>query len=137
MMLISNLFKRRQPANYNEVTHLLVEGIDSGLTADCIYKKLYCYLFDGHLDAQECIELVSHLGEQIWTMEETNSVARRLGISTSCTSEEFWAAMHIQYYSIYQPLKDSNVSLDSLVYGRLADHYLKNNKLVTAYFDMI
>lgn len=136
--------------DYKVIAKIISEDIDNDKDDICIYKDVYKHIFDGHLQVEECESFINHLREKdkegsIWTLEESNSVAKRLDYDFAkkpYTKEEFRVAMHLQYYRLYYPLKESNITLESTVYGRLADFYFtsessKECDLIHEYFHMI
>ena len=125
--------------DYKEIARMLSENIDNNIDKECIYKKIYKYVFDKHLQQEECEELIS---TEIWTLEETNSVAKKLDydfLKKHYTCYEFRAMMHLVYYCIHQPLKESGNSIESTTYGRIANHLLEdmNYCLIDEYFKTI
>lgn len=134
--------------DYKEISQIIAEDIDACKCKHDIYKDVYKYVFDGHLHADECEEWIMSLAEgdrigKIWTLDETNNVAKRLDYDFSkkpYTKEEFRTAMHLAYYKNYFPLRESNVSLESTTYGRMADFYFTSSnsepcKIVNEFFE--
>lgn len=124
--------------DYKEISRIIAEDIDASKCAKCIYKDVYKYAYENHLQSEECENWISKDGA-VWSLEETNAVAKKLEYDFEkkpYTKDEFRMAMHLMYYQNYKPLKESNVTLESTAYGRLADHYLNSPCiLVDEYFN--
>lgn len=131
-----------------DIKKLIENGIDDGvnekklllLLADCInsectklesFERIYKEVYGSTLCDTFCIKLVDGMFDRDgkgkrWTLDQTNDIARKLGISFSdneYTQYEFWAAMHMMYYDYSLSLVESNVT-DPIIYGKLADNYL-------------
>lgn len=108
--------------------------IDSENSRVEIFEGLYKDIYGNHLCDDFCVEMVAHMkhgneGGQKWTLEETNSAARKVDITFSgkeedYTEREFWAAMHMMYYDYGNVLTESGVQADASLYAKLADAYL-------------
>lgn len=115
----------------DKVIKIMADGLRDKEPEKKVYEKLYREIYDGRLSDDCCIKLVESLYQgdekgQKWSIEDAKSVASHLDIDfdkTIYTLREFWAAMHIQYYDMYCPLKKSGVNLEPSAWGRLGDFY--------------
>ena len=114
-----------------KLAHLLAECIDAGCTKLETFESIYKEVYGTTLCDSFCIKLVDGMYDRDgrgkrWTLDQTNDIARKLGISFSdneYTQYEFWATMHMMYYDYSLSLVESNVT-DPIIYGKLADNYL-------------
>lgn len=130
--------------DFKMIAQVISEDTDKGYCKEMIYKDLYKKIYKNHLQYEECEEFIDSLQEKekkgsIWSIEETNSVAKKLEydfMRKSYSKDEFRTAMHLYYYELYYPLKESGVTLESTTYGRLADSYFDyDGKLIDCYFE--
>lgn len=126
-----------------KIIKLLSNGIKTGKTecelCEAIYREAY-----SHLSDVMCEELISKMSNEnrsgnIWSDEEVKNAAKRLDFDfeEKCyTPEELKAAMTMEYYNLYTPLKKSGVSLEPTGWARIGDYILTNNpkKLIDCYF---
>lgn len=125
-----------------KVISILVDGIRNVSTEKCTYIKLYHEIYGTELIPELCKELVHSFNNDVeWTIEDTNSVATKLGYEfskKSYTSYEFYAVMNLMYHNYNIPLRESGNKLDALDWGRMADYYFRDGepdcKLVDYYF---
>lgn len=127
----------------NVIAMILTEGIANKENECCVTEKVYRATYN-YLLPELCEELISGFSNEekagsIWSIEDTNNVARKLEIDFSTkpyTPSEFRAAMHMKYYEHNIPLKKSGVTLDPTGWGRLAEYCLnkKPKKLIDYYF---
>lgn len=128
-----------------KVVRILSDGIKNKCDEMCIFKCLYKEIYKGKLLPELCDKWISIMGNEEssgpkWTLEDTNSVIKRLGYDPyerGYTPEEFRTVMTMEYYEHNPPLKKSNVTLEPTGWGRIADHWLTHNpkgKLVDDFF---
>jgi hypothetical protein len=132
----------------DKVIDLMVDSIKCRAcekdTFEKIYREVYCdTLMDEHCDHLVGMLYNSEKSGAVWTLEETNDVAKKLGYeydSKPYTPAEFRVAMHIKYYENQIPLRKSGINLDATTWGKLADYYLTTDagsKLVDFYFYLL
>lgn len=127
-----------------KIIKLLTKDIRLKVDEGKVCEELYRECYKNTLVPELCEELISKMKNEertgaIWTIEDTNSVAKKLDIvfeSKLYTPEEFRTAMTMEYYEHNIPLKKSGVSLEPTGWGRLADYSLTKcpSKLVDYYF---
>lgn len=132
----------------DRVLSILSEGIEHGKSEKCLYKMIYKEVYGNTLIPEHCEELIAslHQGSEQgakWTKSECESVASKLSYKFDVkpyTLDEFRAAMHICYYMMNSPLKDSGISVEPTGWGRCANFYFTGSdavedKLVSYYFN--
>lgn len=127
-----------------KVIKILSKGIELKCNEKDVCESLYRECYGNTLIPSMCEELISEMKNiessgSIWTLEETNNVAKKLDIvfeTKPYTPEEFRTVMIMEYYEHSIPLKKSGVSLEPTGWGRMADYALTNcpSKLVDYYF---
>ena len=129
-----------------KLLNILAESIDEENSKIKTFEKLYYEVYETKLCDSYCVKLVEEMHHdgitgKKWTIDQTNDVARKLGISFSSdtySQYEFWAVMHMMYYDYHKTLEESGIS-DASIYGKLADDYLDDEdapkgKLVNYFF---
>lgn len=130
----------------SKLLNILAESIDEEKSKIKTFEKLYYEVYAHKLCDSYCVKLVEemHHGSESgkkWTLDQTNDVARKLGItfSTDTYSQyEFWAVMHMMYYDYHNTLEESGIS-DPATFGKMADDFLDDEdapkgKLVNYFF---
>lgn len=110
-----------------------------------LYKEVYgCHLSD--FLCEKMVHSMTHNGikGEKWSIEQTNDVARKVGISFSTSDNdyscyEFWATMHMMYYDYGHILEEQGINADAILFAKLADAYLDDEdsypgKLVNYFF---
>lgn len=123
---------------------LMAKGIKCKCEAEDMCEEIYRCAYGNILKPSLCAELISKMSNEeqsgaIWTLDETNAVAKKLEIDFSTvdyTPEEFRCVMTMEYYEHNIPLKKSGVTLEATGWGRFADYALRKDpcKLVNYYF---
>lgn len=128
-----------------KIIKALSKGIDNNKCECEIFEMIYRDIYGNKLVPKlcdkliDCLENSEHSGS-IWSLEETNSVAKKLDIDfNSFSPEEFRAMMTIEYYEHNIPLKKSNVELEATAWGRMADYKLKirPDYLIVSFFEKL
>ena len=128
-----------------KIVKILSKGVKYHCSEDEICENVYREIYGDELIPSLCEELIEDMSNEersgaIWTLEDTNNVAKKLDIEFSTkpyTPEEFRTVMTMEYYEHNVPLKKSGVNLEPTGWGRLADYSLVScpSKLVDYYFD--
>ena len=135
--------------NVDEMLEFIVSHLDKGEDSFEIYTELYKKIYKHHLCNTFCLRFVDEMynskekGKK-WTLDQTNDIARKIGISFSnndddYTQYEFYAVIHMMYYDYSEVFDEHGISNDVILYGKLADAYLDDidsykGKLVDYYF---
>jgi hypothetical protein len=144
--LVDHVINGGNDSSKNMVLSMLVHSIhedDKKLLCREIYKEVY----GDTLIPELCDELIAtlHQGTEHgakWSRSECEMVANKLGYKLDTkpyTLDEFRAAMHVSYYMMNTPMKESGISVEATGWGRCANFYFTSDdsfkdKLVGLYF---
>lgn len=140
-MMADNVDKKE----LSELISSLLENKESQRTA---YMKLYDYIYGDTLCRDKCEEWVDSMSSgtehgQKWSIEEIESVAKRLEIDFSDFSKyEFYAVMHMINYDFKDTMSCIGANLDATGCAKLAlawlnDENVSSGKAKNYYFHVV
>jgi hypothetical protein len=145
--LIDTVINGSSDATKNMVIHKMAESIMEHKDELALCRELYKEIHGNTLIPELCNELITtlHQGAEHgakWSRSECESVANKLGYKMDVkpyTLDEFRAAMHVCYYMMNVPMKDSGITVEPTGWGRCANFYFTaddafKDKLVGLYF---
>lgn len=134
----------------NKVLSMLVHNIHEGDDKKLLCREVYKEVYGNTLIPELCEELIEtlHQGSEHgvkWSKSDCEIVANKLGYKFDTkpyTLDEFRAAMHICYYMMNTPMKESGISIESTGWGRCANFYFMSDdafedKLIGLYFNKV
>ena len=132
---------------------IMAESIDDEDSKIEIFEHLYTDIYGHHLCNKFCMKMVEEMYNntekgQKWTVEQTNDLARKIGISFNNSDNdysqyEFWCTVHMMYYDYSTSLEESGINANDIsVFGKMADSYLDDidsypGKLVNYFFFLV
>jgi hypothetical protein len=148
--LINTIIDNGAESTKNVVLCKLANGIKEEKDEKTVCKEIYSEVYGSTLIPELCEELIDtlHQGSEHgskWTKADCESIANKLGYridSKPYSVHEFRAAMHICYYMMNVPLKESGINMDPTSWGRCANFYFTSDdafkdKLVGLYFSKV
>jgi hypothetical protein len=148
--LVTEIISNSDDSTKGKVIKTLADGILNKKGEKHLCKELYKEVYGCTLIPDLCEELIAslHQGSEHgakWSKSDCESVASKLGYKIDIkpyTIHEFRAAMHVCYYMMNTPLKDSGITVEPTGWGRCANFYFTSDdsfkdKLVGFYFSKL
>jgi hypothetical protein len=148
--LTNHIISNGDESAKSSVIKTLTDGIINNKGEKYLCKKLYKEVYGCTLIPELCDELIASLHQGTehgskWSKSDCETVANKLGYKLDIkpyTIHEFRAAMHVCYYMMNTPLKDSGITVEPTGWGRCANFYFTSDdsfkdKLVGFYFSKL